>query len=128
MGCNAWMDVAITFEKGEQDDELLAWADEHRFTLVKPRDGSTFTVAGDGEAGWFDAELDYLREEMSTIPAPLSAWRAEVSYSYYDEPHTDGCFVEFGIVDGKLSGYRESRIVMVECEPDFEFDLTEAEA
>lgn len=63
-----------------------------------------------------------LYETLATIPAPASAWKANVRYENYDYLADDGSIVEFEIEDGKAVNWRQSEVMMVECGPCVDFE------
>ena len=68
-----------------------------------------------------EGAISLLHETLATIPAPASAWKAHVRYENYDYLADDGSIVEFEIEDGKAVNWKQSEVVMVECEPCVDF-------
>lgn len=125
MSCNAWMGCTITVLKNEYEEKAREWAEAARADL----DGDNcLTLFIEWEsAGWFENALEYLKDDLASLPLPLDAWMADARYEYFDDPQQDGSFVEFTIENGKITRCEESRITMVECDPWFKFDMTEEE-
>lgn len=121
MSCNAWMGCTVTVHGHEHDEAALEWCE----AAMKGEDAEgNLTLSFEWEsAGWFDGALDRLYDDLASLPVPIDAWSADVRYEFYDEPNSDGCFTEFTIDDGEVTGCKESKIVMVPCEPFFEFDM-----
>lgn len=71
---------------------------------------------------YIETAVSELREELATIPAPASAWKANVRYENYDYMADDGSIVEFEIEDGKAVNWKQSEVVMVECGPYVDFE------
>lgn len=69
-----------------------------------------------------DGAISLLHETLATIPAPASAWKANVRYENYDYLADDGSIVEFEIEDGKAVNWRQSEVMMVECGPCVDFE------
>ena len=65
--------------------------------------------------------ISLLHETLATIPAPASAWRAHVHYENYDYMADEGSIVEFWIEDGKAVDWKQSEVVMVECDSYVDF-------
>ena len=122
MSCNSWTGVTLTVFGKEHYDELAKWAKRHPVRLVDDICGC-LVVSWEWTYGWFDRNMDELRKMLEDLHVPCEKWEAEVSYRYYDEPETDGSYVDFRIVGGKAVDWKESRMVMVDCEPQYEFDL-----
>ena len=71
---------------------------------------------------YLEYAVDQLHEILATVPAPASAWKASVRYENYDYMADDGSIVEFDIEDGKAVNWRESEVIMVECDQLAGFD------
>lgn len=69
------------------------------------------------EAGWLADEMEVLAAELSKLDIPSQRWRAEVSYSSYEDSEENGGRVEFAIEDAQIVDFKESRLVMVPTEP-----------
>ena len=123
MSCNSWMGCTVTVLDGKYDDAAREWAGRYR--SVYEEDGRLNVEIIWDSAGWFDGAVEDLKKELSDLPMPLDAWKAEVRYEFYDEPSSDGSFTEFSIEDGRLTNCKESRIEMVDIDPWFKFDMRE---
>jgi hypothetical protein len=96
--------------------------------MIKGRDDDgCLTLTAEWEsAGYFFGAVDNLKQELSTFPVPFDKWQARVHYEYLDDvPGEDGSIVEFCILNGVLSGFKESRVTMVDATPWCTFDLKE---
>mgnify|MGYP006988857429 CR=1 FL=1 len=121
MSCNAWMGCTVTVYGHGNDETAREWCEAAQ---VSKDAGGNMTLSFEWDsAGWFHWAVETLEDDLRSLPLPPEAWSAHVRYEYYDEPSCDGCFCEFDVIDGKTANFRESRIVMVECEPWIEFDM-----
>ena len=123
MSISAWAEIVVTIDEDRDYlDESIRWAEDNGFCATSKIGAYEFSV--DGEASWFTGEIAWLEDVLRDLNIPSSRWHAHYKYDCSSEyPGDDSCIVEFDVIDGKMCNLKESRIVMVDAEPWFEFGL-----
>ena len=119
MSCNAYIEITVTLYDEKFLGEMREWSKSYGFIFM---DG-VYRKAED--ASYLDSEACYVAEMLADITVPRTDWKAHIAYENFSYANEDGSIVEFDVIEGKLCNYKESRIVMVEREPWFRFDLCE---
>lgn len=120
MSVHGWMCCTVTVLDEEYEEAVRNWAVA---AYVSKGNAGRMTIDFEYEqAGYLETAFGYLRDDLASIPAPPEAWKATARYECLDYANEDGSMTEVDIEGGKAVRWRESRIMMVECEPCVDFE------
>ena len=132
MSAKGWAEINIT--PTSNDDHIIAEldkfaAEQNSYRIYDTWQWSqhpTDPIASLGfsyESTWLQDLLDELKSSLTELNLEPSNYTIDIVYTSDDDPNEDGAVIDMHIENGKIASYKESRVTMVETEPNFTFEM-----